>query len=139
MISPEFVIAGRAVFTVHNANNEHYTFKVTHKEASGKFQETWFVNLLTGPDNTSDYTYIGMMDKACNFRLTKGSKLSEDSKPVKVFKWAMKVIGGNSQLPEGYGIKHEGACGRCGRALTVPESLDNGIGPECMKIMGLAS
>jgi hypothetical protein len=30
---------------------------------------------------------------------------------------------------------HEGKCGRCGRLLTVPSSIESGIGPECSKIM----
>jgi hypothetical protein len=32
---------------------------------------------------------------------------------------------------DGYRIQVEDACGRCGRALTDPESIDRGIGPEC--------
>lgn len=31
---------------------------------------------------------------------------------------------------------HMGHCGRCNRALTVPESIINGIGPECAKKVG---
>jgi len=31
---------------------------------------------------------------------------------------------------------HEGRCGRCARRLTVPESIINGIGPECAKREG---
>ena len=30
-------------------------------------------------------------------------------------------------------VWHEGRCGRCNRALTVPESIASGIGPECAK------
>jgi hypothetical protein len=26
---------------------------------------------------------------------------------------------------------HEGRCGKCGRALTVPESIESGLGPVC--------
>jgi hypothetical protein len=28
-------------------------------------------------------------------------------------------------------VWHEGRCGRCGRRLTVPESIESGLGPEC--------
>jgi hypothetical protein len=31
-------------------------------------------------------------------------------------------------------VWHEGRCGRCGRALTVPESVERGIGPECWEL-----
>jgi len=30
-------------------------------------------------------------------------------------------------------VFHEGACGRCGRTLTVPESIASGFGPECIR------
>jgi hypothetical protein len=30
-------------------------------------------------------------------------------------------------------VWHEGKCGKCGRALTVPSSILTGIGPECSK------
>jgi hypothetical protein len=42
----------------------------------------------------------------------------------------------NQELPGGYKIHHEGRCGKCGRLLTVPESVETGIGPECAKRMG---
>ena len=28
---------------------------------------------------------------------------------------------------------HSGCCGRCGRKLTVPESIDTGLGPVCAR------
>jgi hypothetical protein len=36
-------------------------------------------------------------------------------------------------LPESLEIWHEGSCLRCGRKLTVPESIESGYGPECIK------
>ena len=30
-------------------------------------------------------------------------------------------------------IWHEGKCGKCGRPLTVPSSIENGLGPSCLK------
>ena len=30
---------------------------------------------------------------------------------------------------------HEGRCGRCGRKLTVPESIEAGYGPECINLV----
>ena len=34
-------------------------------------------------------------------------------------------------LPEQFHVYHSGACGRCGRELTDPESIKLGIGPTC--------
>lgn len=136
MIGKEFILAGKAIFTVSNNKGEWYTFRVKHKEAEGRFQEAWFVSLLTGPDNTASYTYLGMLspqalDASQRVRLTAKSKYSESSKPVQVLRWALHLVWTGGTFPEGYAIKHEGRCGRCGRLLTVPESIDRGIGPEC--------
>lgn len=135
-ITPEFVTAGNAIFTVHNDKGDHYTFKVRSK-SHDHYGTTWFVNLLTGPDNESDYTYVGILDKdSGSVRLTKKSKLTDDSKPVKVIRWALKLLWAKKPLPAGYGIHGEGRCGRCGRTLTHPDGISPeghrfGFGPHC--------
>lgn len=133
-VSKEFITAGKATFTVHNDKGEHYTYRITKKEYSWGF--LFFIGLLTGPDNESSYTYMGALrDNKCG--ITKASKMSPTSLPVQVFNWAMSVIAKGKTVPEGYGILHEGHCGRCGRTLTTPESIERGIGPECAQIMGI--
>ena len=126
----KFFDAGKAIFTVHNNKNEHFTYKIR----KGKDNKPYFVFLLTGPDNSTSYTYIGcyIPQQFC-LKLTAKSKLLNDSRPVKVFNWAIKTVAENKELPVGYGIKHENKCCRCGRRLTTPESIDHGIGPECIK------
>jgi len=136
MITRDFITAGKASFTVSNGKGERYTFRVTHKEASGTYPATWFVALLTGPDNTSDYTYMGMLNPTeGTVRLTRNSKFAEDSTPVRVIRWALGIVWNSKEFPSGYKLQHEGKCGRCGRMLTVPESIESGIGPECAKLM----
>ena len=123
-----FFFGGNATFTAHNASGEHYTFKI-----KGGSTKPFFVSLLKGPNNQSDYVYIGILDqKSQKLRLTSKSKVNQDSKIVKIFNWAISAVS-NSKIPSGYGVLHENTCCRCGRALTTPESILNGIGPECMK------
>lgn len=139
IIDPKFFTGGNAVFTVGNGRGAHCTFRIRKPNERAPF----FVKLLTGQDNTNDYTYIGIYQPPFNdapitqgyvpLKLTKGSKLSEFSTPVKVFNWAVRLIFLGQQLPEGYTIRHEGRCCRCGRLLTTPESIQRGIGPECAK------
>lgn len=131
-VSVPFVLAGKATFTVSNGKGERYTYRVTHKAAGPAYGEAWFVSLLTGQDNTNDYSYLGMLDKATlTVKLTKGSKVTADSKAYRVVAWALKVIKSGKALPQGYAILHSGHCGRCGKLLTVPESILRGLGPEC--------
>jgi hypothetical protein len=130
--SIDFFKGGNALFTVGNNKGEHYTFKIRKPKGENK---PYFVNLLTGPQNTSDFTYLGIYNPEQNrVFLTKKSRYNEESRPTKVIQWALKVIASGQELPKGYTIQHENKCCRCGRTLTTPESIENGIGPECIKM-----
>ena len=132
--SVDFFTAGRATFTISNGR-EHYTYKIVGKEDQRRPGcQVFFVNLLTGPCNESNYTYMGMLDpNLLNVRLTRKSRFSENSLPVQVVRWGLKMLKEGRPLPDGYAVYHEGKCCRCGRKLTTPESIVKGIGPECEK------
>ena len=143
-ITEKFVLAGNATFTVANGKGEHYTFKVKKVVADNK-QVFFFVGLLSGPDNDSSYTYLGMLkfglDHFCpTVKMTKASKMKEDSKPVKVLAWAINKIWAEEELPAGYSINAAGKCGRCGHTLTHPDGVADdgyrlGFGPDCWEIL----
>lgn len=140
-----FLLGGHAFFTVANGRGDHYSFRVNApkvEEGKPAGKPVWFVSVLTGPENTSDYTYMGIIahvrftagdvhGERPEFRLTGKSTYNPDSKPVRVFQWAMSIMAGDRALPEGWTIQHMGKCCRCGRALTDPESIRLGIGPTC--------
>lgn len=131
-----FTLAGNATVTLESERTgTHYTYRVRQVPDNDK---RWFVSLLTGPNNTSDYTYIGLIDRRSDrieFRTTAKSRLPETAPPVAGFRY-MWLWTRTGQMPPNMAIRHEGRCGRCGRTLTVPESLDRGIGPECAQHMG---
>lgn len=127
--NPKFFEMGKALFTVSNNKGNHYTFKIRKKKDS-----PYFVSLLTGPDNTTSYTYLGLyIPQWPGVKLTNKSKFNFDSLPIRVFNWAVKTVNEHKQIPAGYSIIHEGKCCRCGRLLTTPESIERAIGPECAK------
>lgn len=130
----KFFEGGRALFTVSNNKGDHYTFRITKPKRDEKGNPPYFISMLTGPDNTSDYNYLGLyIPQYNNVKLTSKSKFTAESTPVKVLNWAFKMVAEGRELPPGYSILHEGKCCRCGRTLTTPESINNGIGPECAK------
>jgi hypothetical protein len=136
-VNYQFIFAGKAVFTVSNGDGKHYTYMVaTVKDRFRDDGNVSFVSVLTGPDNTKDYSYIGMLD-GTNFRATSKSVLPATSEPSRVFSWAVRQVYNQTPLPESYEITHAGRCGRCARLLTEPVSLETGIGPECRRIMGI--
>lgn len=146
-----FMLAGNAIFTLQSCKTgARYTYKI-HKadEEPGK-APTWFVSLLTGPDNLGDYQYLGLISatqsfrisedgqgstvQTLQFRLTKKSRLPITSLPVLAFRWVFEKLRAGIE-PVGVEIWHAGRCGRCGRVLTVPESIELGLGPECASKM----
>jgi hypothetical protein len=130
----EFILAGNARFTLKSkATGKRYTYKVS----AAKDKDLWFVSSLYGSDNTADYAYMGIITAQKAFRITAKSRFAQSSPQVKAFEWAFQhLYAGN--IPESLEVWHEGHCGRCGRALTVPESIASGIGPECSKRIGKA-
>ena len=52
-------------------------------------------------------------------------------KIVSVVIWVLWLLSEGKSLPEGYEVRSSGTCMRCGRKLTVPESIDQMVGPEC--------
>ena len=139
-----FFLGGNAVFTVtvplefqrqHADVKDHYTFKIRFKPAEGRFKDTWFVSLLTGPDNTSSYSYMGMLDiSTAKITITRKSCCGESAWSKLILERVLACAFTN-QLEKieaaGWLLMHEGRCCRCGRRLTVPESITAGIGPEC--------
>ena len=137
MVTRQFILAGRAIFTVSNPKGERYTYRVTYSKGNDRYPPCWFIALLTGPNNEDDYTYMGKIDAEMGeVVLTAKSAYPKDAMPVRVANFGLMVAYGKRTLPDGYAIHHEGMCGRCGRLLTVPSSVDSGFGPECIKMVG---
>lgn len=140
--SQMFLRAGNATFTVANPKGDHYTFCIQTPDVDedtpvAMQKPIWFVSLLSGPDNHSDYVYLGVYDPGtAKLRLTKKSKYNDDSLPVKVFRWAVALIYHDQPTPAGYSIARSCRCGRCGRTLTHPDGVTDegyrqGFGPVC--------
>lgn len=129
-----FILGGNAYFTLRSAKTgTRFTYRVSLAKTEPGSQypgPTYFVSLLNGPDNWQNYMYLGLIGRDCKFRLTKGSKAGADATSVKAFAWTWTRLAAG-QKTDGVEIWHEGKCGRCGRKLTVPESIETGFGPEC--------
>lgn len=123
-----FYTAGRATFTVRNPETDgRFTFKVTKGKAD---DAPHFVKVLTGPQNTADFSYLGCIFADGRFVVTRKSRISKDAPSAKAFAWVHGRLAAGRDLA-GVEFWHEGSCCRCGRALTVPSSVASGIGPIC--------
>jgi len=125
----KFVLGGRAKFTISNTETGgRFTFKVASKD-EGKIH---FVKVLTGEDNESDFSYLGFIRDGKFIHGGSKTWIGKDAPSAVAFAWFWSHM---STLPERVEVRHEGHCGRCGRALTVPESIDSGFGPHCLAAM----
>jgi len=123
-----FVLAGNAIITIESGHTgQRYTYRVRQPKTPGPH----FVQLLTGPDNTSSYTFIGTIFEGRTYVHSRKSPVSEKATSAVAWAWLWGLLARGHELPEALGVWHEGRCGRCGRLLTVPESLTIGLGPEC--------
>lgn len=132
----DFVLGGRSLFTlVNTATENRFTYKVTRKSGDDADypDRPYFVSLMTGPDNVLSYSYIGVIFPNQNFRWTSKSRVGRDSQGVRAFDWFFNSIlrNPNRELPASVDVMHHGRCGRCNRVLTVPESIETGLGPIC--------
>ncbi len=95
-----------------------------------------FVGVLTNPDNTRDYQFLGSIFDGERYAHGKKSKIGYDAPSAVAFRWFWSVVDHIEQI-EGVRFYKSSYCCRCGRTLTVPESINLGIGPECAQQVGL--
>lgn len=123
--------AGRLTATLRTGAGEHVTLTL---KARGKDGERWvgkplaeaLVVFVEVPNQA------GWNDKVGKVTWSRGFTADSRADYVRVAlaEHLLAYVGG-TPLPEGIEIFEEDRCGRCGRALTDPVSVERGIGPEC--------
>lgn len=128
----EFALAGRARLTlVSEKTGTRFTYRISKPTSRGEGETTpWFVALLSGSDNESDFEYLGTIFHDGAYRHGRKSRIGSEAPSARAFAWAWKYLT-RGELPPNCEVWHEGRCGCCGRALTVPESVASGFGPVC--------
>lgn len=114
-----FALAGRAVFTVvSKRTGTRYTYKITARKRGG-----FGVGVLAGSENESDASYLdsGYITPAGRFNP------ANDAPSTKAFGFCFSRDFAHPELE----IHHAGRCGKCGRLLTDPTSIEIGLGPKC--------
>jgi hypothetical protein len=130
-----FIFGGKATITLkNNATEERRTYKITQpKKEKDNDKAVYWVSVMTGSDNEKSYSFIGSVFGKDTYRHSAKSKLNPQNTSVRGFEYLLNAIKTDKIAPT-MEIWHEGVCCRCGRKLTVPESIETGIGPECSKI-----
>lgn len=131
-----YIFAGNAKFTLlSRSTGAHFTYHVQgKKDSKDPEKQVFFVRYLNGPDNTKDYSYLGAIfsTNPQSVVTTKASKAGKNSSVYRALAFAL-----THPQCEQLEVYHSGACGRCGRELTDPMSIQTGIGPTCREKMGV--
>jgi len=136
----DFIFAGKARFTLTSkVSGKSFTFKVDapkNRETGETDRSILFVKVLNGPNNAwdGDWLFLGFIRPDNSFRLAGGKKGHPEAPSFRAMDWTLNQLF-EGKIPETLEIRHEGKCGRCGRALTRPESIDSGFGPECITMV----
>lgn len=141
------IVQGDAIFTLQvlKSNDpkrlgERYTYRVRRvkyfDDLLAKEVEEYNVRVLTGPDNLSSYTYALSLD-LLGYEVTRyGKKLGKGAPSVRLFEWFLSRLRLNADT-SAVAVYLAGRCLRCGRPLTVPDSINQRYGPDCIgKVFG---
>lgn len=134
-----FILGGDAKFTLRSKKTgNRFTYRVSEPKGQKDTNKFFFVSVLTGTDNESAYVYIGTIRLTINgshkFYYGIKSRIKHEATSVQAFEVVFNDYVSQRIVNPNLEVWHEGHCCRCGRTLTVPESIETGIGPECSKI-----
>lgn len=125
------------VFTIkNNETGEHRTFRVRlidDEDSPLNGQRT--VSMLTGADNTRDYTQFAFAATSA-IHVFKKKRASAGQKPSQWQVFAAMLqsyfLGGwGPAMTAKYSVEEARRCWHCNRLLTTPESIRYGVGPIC--------
>lgn len=113
-------------YTVETADG-HRTFRVEGPDSTRKFQPTEsIIGFLSGQDNKSDYTGFGFVKSVD--RVVVWAKHRDNARLQRDLAQFLAEYAADS--PDLIRVTQ---CARCGDELTVPQSVKQGFGPECVK------
>jgi len=126
-----YIKGGHGRFTIKSeVSGVHHTYKVTMpKEPDTTKPIPLWISVLTGPDQ---FVFLGTIwEHTMSFSRSLKTNVPETSELIKAIHWIMRRVAKHEEFPDTMSFWHEGYCGRCGRVMTNPESIETGFGPTC--------
>lgn len=140
-------------YTVSHPQYGHFTLKI-HTSQNGQLAGKRIISLLTGPDNVNNYHGIAFWDdERAEAFIWNRYKHPDTKLALNGMTWDPKRWTAQQQKlaifldltlrvddegtpkgffsKRGYEVQLSSHCCRCNRKLTTPESIRNGIGPQC--------
>ena len=120
-----YILAGHGTITLVGKTTRYtFTFGMA-KDGKDAADAPIFARLLIAPE---EYAYLGFIKHG---RLIAGKKGHPNHPAFKALAWYLDKAAHQPHVAAQAECWHAGTCGRCGRELTVPASIENGLGPIC--------
>lgn len=136
----KFMLAGKSEFTVVSGKTgTRLGFRLEKRKSNRDGGADYIYYMSTLQEGKMVYAgIIYLHEQKDRFWFAKGKKGRLEYNHVNV-KSILYILNNLYEGNTGMNIRiyHVGTCGRCGRKLTTPESIVNGIGPECAKKVGI--
>jgi len=134
----QFLLAGMAEFTIVSIETgRRYSFKAIkcpQEKSTIPEPPIWvhmYVSKVSGTGRVA--LFMGTIFKDNDGLIYvhgRRRKHYEKRQGIQAFKWVFKH---RDNVPETVEIYHVGKCSSCGKKLTTPTSIKNGLGPVCLK------
>lgn len=125
-----YIFAGKSIFTLVNTKSGvRYTYFVSKAKGDDE-NAPHFVSVLVGAEN-QQFMFVGTIFGKKMYRHSTKSRVNVNTQSIKGIIYMLTKLSENGGLDDCMEVYHLGRCGRCGRALTEPESVATGLGPIC--------
>lgn len=130
-----YITAGRATITLRSTKTQdRYTYRIRASKKP-EYAGLLFVDVLTGTDD-SKYQPLGVINSKLEYYHARRSRIAKGATSSVAMEWSWNALARTKRLPRTLEVWHEGRCGKCGKELTVPESIASGFGPKCLTMVG---
>jgi len=129
--SMHFIKPGFYTIVFDETTDDRITFRVKpHWDDAGKARGEMVVGYLRGPENTKDYTNFAFLTPHGQHRMWSIWKRFRDGDTSRLERGLEVLHQDPATAGEAYAIRSSN-CAMCGHTLTVPASVNRGLGPVC--------
>ena len=133
-----FMFQGKALFTIKNRESEDPNSEVTllikslpKRRNDPENREVFNVELKSVDGVYQRSIFIGTINRTLK-QFNKVRWIDAINPGVMNIEWIVQNWSNLEDFPD-TSFNHRGHCCKCGISLTLPESMENGIGPICIK------